>query len=497
MSDNHETVCLVTGDDTLRQAMEAHRPPGLALRCIIPDTLPSDWNPPGRELWIDLDHTDGLPQVPSPARVYFHSRRQPTHQQLPPGLFIRKPCTETVARVLWARLGAAAGRRTPAVSAPAAPGLPSWALEFHELGLRELCRKCVNRLGPRLGYADASLYLCDADEGVLTLAETTHHRPIDLAVPLRDDHSHLMVAVARTGRLLVTSDAGARWQGFGLQRPQDARRYIDGSCLIAPLASGGRLWGILNLSRSRRTKATEVGVPLRPLVALISRSLRYARAYDRARTQARVDPLTGLYNHRWMMETLIREVRRCQRSRTPLAAIMADLDGLKEVNDHSGHSAGDCLLRHIAGRITAALRQSDSAARVGGDEFVMLLPATDLEGAAHVAQRVLDSIRTDAATFRGAALPIRASLGVAQWQPNWDAEQLLEAADKAMYQAKQKGGNRVTCWPYDATAAVRFTPAAAQPWPTSDGVSQRTHHPSPLPAHAQNATTPRSPAPTP
>ena len=131
---------------------------------------------------------------------------------------------------------------------------------------------------------------------------------------------------------------------------------------------------------------------------------------------------------------------------------MLDLDGLKPVNDRFGHLAGDALLRHVARKISAQLRQIDSAARFGGDEFVVLLPATDAAGARQVARRILSAIRSDAPVISRKALPIAASLGLAQWQEGWDQQRLLQAADGAMYSAKRKGHNRLVCHPYTTAA---------------------------------------------
>jgi diguanylate cyclase (GGDEF)-like protein len=325
--------------------------------------------------------------------------------------------------------------------------LPGWLLEFHAISLRELCRKCLNRLPAYLGFADVSMYLHDPEKGILTLAGTTHTRPIDLAVRVGGDNTHLMVAVARSGKLLATDRVATERRHRAVRRPDGEPRYPDGSCLVAPLVAGGQLWGVLNFTSRQRKLSPNERLALPAVFDFIAKSLRYARAHHRAQTQARIDPLTGLYNRRWVLETLTKEVRRGQRFATPLSVVVADLDGLKAVNDTNGHMAGDCLLRHVAGRITSRLRQFDSAARIGGDEFVMLLPATDIEGARTVARRILEAIRSDSALFRGVPLPIRASLGVAQWQPDWDAAHLLEAADQAMYQAKQQGRDQVVCRP--------------------------------------------------
>lgn len=486
-------ILLITTDARLRETVRRYRPPDVGLRCLSPADVARGGSSAATELWLDLDSASNLELPTGSRRVYFHSCNSFLPKELPEGLFIRKPCTETVAQVLWSSVehGRTVG---PIPDTPIqTSNLPHWIMEFHELGLRELCRKCVSRLAARLGYADVSLYLHDHEQGLLTLAETTHARPIDLMIPMADNDSHLMVTVARSGRLMKTANAGREWQTRSLRHPADRNRYRSGECLIVPLVSGGRLWGVLNFSHSEHTDVTETDLPLEALFAFIGRSLRFARAYDRARTEARIDALTGLYNQRWILETLSKEIRRTQRFDTPLALIMADLDGLKAVNDRHGHPAGDNLLRHVANRITSALRQFDSAARVGGDEFVMLLPATNLEGAQQVARRIMEAIRGEATIHNGLPLSIQASLGVAQWEKEWDAIQLIEAADKALYLAKHQGRDQLVCWTKETLSTVTFTSNSGRTiWPSP--TTSLPVHPPVTPTSKVLATPEPSPA---
>jgi diguanylate cyclase (GGDEF)-like protein len=373
---------------------------------------------------------------------------------LPAGIYIRKPCAPPVFEVLWAAVESDGSE--PVRAPPAADGgLPTWVLGFQELNLKALCRKCVAELAPHLGYRDVSLYLHDRRRGLLTLAETTHSRAIDLAVPLTAADDHLMVAVSRHGRLLRTERVGEHLAAYGIA-PHPDRQYPDETCLVAPLMHDDDLWGALNLSGRVPGGVADERPSLEEVFRFLGAALHHARAYDEVRTEARVDGLTGLYNQRWITETLEREIRRAQRFNMPLAALMIDLDGLKVVNDREGHAAGDCVLQHVASRISAVLRQFDGAARVGGDEFVVMLPATSLRGAQPVAHRLLQSIGQDPASYRDVPLRITASIGVAEWQPEWDARQLLEAADRAMYRAKQQGRNGMACETPERPAAARL-----------------------------------------
>ncbi len=469
-------VLLITDDPQLRELVESRRPSELTLQCLKSQELTPDDPACARQVWIDLDCAAHVNVPLAERRVYFRSRsaERLDHDTLPAGLFIPKPCTPAVFEVLWAGVATRppAAERAPedsgsvaltaahaATCAPATPTgyvgasyLPGWLLDFHDLDLKSLCRKCVTSLGARLGYADTSLYL-HLQDGLLTLAETTHRRTIDLAVRLdggqappvaAGGHGTLMVAVARSGRILQTQRVSAEFERLRIPTTPE-RPYKDESCLIAPLMSGQRLWGVLNFSGAARSATTELGLPLEEIFTFLGRALHHACLYDQARTEARIDSLTGLYNLRGIMEILEREIRRAQRYQSTLAVLMLDLDRLKAVNDEHGHAAGDSLLRHVAGRIGAVLRQFDGAARVGGDEFVIVLPGSNLLGARQVARRLAESIREDAAYFRDRPLPITASIGVAEWRSGWDARRLVEAADQAMYSAKSQGGDRLVC----------------------------------------------------
>ena len=156
--------------------------------------------------------------------------------------------------------------------------------------------------------------------------------------------------------------------------------------------------------------------------------------------QALRDPLTGLANRVLLEDRLETALQASRRNGDPLAVLLMDLDRFKEINDTSGHHAGDVVLREVAVRFRIALRGQDTAARIGGDEFAAVLPGADTAGALRAAQRVLralaDAIPTDEGTFE-----VGASIGIAVYPDNGaDAAELLDHADQAMYRAKGSGG---------------------------------------------------------
>lgn len=460
MPDNHADVVLVTQDAQLRQVIAQQRPKSARLCCLSPNDLAGGLPPAARQWWVDLDVETDFGGGACQRRVYFYSRMPENPDRLPAGLFLRKPCAVPIAAILWAGVSPSTDQPDAARRRSDSGILPAWILELQELDLRELCHRCVASLPARTGYAEIALYLYNAEQDLLTLAETNCKRPVELAIPLDPGSDHALATVARVGRPLVTQDLAESCRATGMRCPTDIARQENRAAVLAPLVSQGKLCGLLRLNKRRDTELSEVGLPFEHIFAFIARSLRHARLYRRARVEARVDRLTGLLNYRWMIEALGKEIRRAQRYGSPLSLIGIDLDGLKGVNDRFGHVAGDALLRHTAGKITAALRQTDSAARIGGDEFVVLLPATELEGARQVTERILAAIRTDAPLLDHKRLPVAASAGVAEWQRGWNVKRLLQAADKAMYAAKRKGHNRLACHPRKrASKAVTAQPA--------------------------------------
>ncbi len=167
---------------------------------------------------------------------------------------------------------------------------------------------------------------------------------------------------------------------------------------------------------------------------------------SRLERESLTDALTGVHNRRYLDSQLGDELGLARRYGFPLAVIFLDIDHFKRVNDNHGHPVGDAVLKSFASALGEALRKTDLLARYGGEEFVVVSPHTDLAGATLVAQRLrqaVEALRLDAPGTPG-ALRITCSAGVAELTPNTpDAQQLLDAADRNLYRAKQQGRNRV------------------------------------------------------
>ena len=175
-------------------------------------------------------------------------------------------------------------------------------------------------------------------------------------------------------------------------------------------------------------------------------ALMLSRLIQRIESLTRHDPLTGLCNRRELGEQLAKQQARAQRGRIH-ALLMVDLDHFKRINDELGHAAGDAALRHVARLLQASLREQDCAARYGGEEFALLLPDTPLAGAQALAERLRVALADSVWSWQGRHWPLTASMGLALSSPGRLGDALVEAADRAMYQAKAQGRNRVCVAP--------------------------------------------------
>jgi diguanylate cyclase (GGDEF)-like protein len=188
----------------------------------------------------------------------------------------------------------------------------------------------------------------------------------------------------------------------------------------------------------------------------LSRTL--TRLHQRVETQAVTDPLTGLWNRRYMAETLEREVARALRFGHPISLIILDVDDFKKINDRQGHLQGDIVLETVADVVRDATRSIDVASRYGGDELALVLVETGQAGAAILAERLAERMRENEVPVRdGGAMGVTLSIGVATIPESaGDLESLVDAADRALLRAKRAGKNQIRAAP----AAKSRTPTA-------------------------------------
>jgi len=200
------------------------------------------------------------------------------------------------------------------------------------------------------------------------------------------------------------------------------------------------VWNLLEHSHSFAVNLLlKLGDRLRTQNRTISAQIqRREEAFEHA---ARYDPLTGIHNRSWLDAALPRWIERHASTGAPLSLILADVDHFKLYNDNYGHRVGDAVLTAAARALQRVLRQGDRVARYGGDEFVVLLPETDMRRACATAERLRESLRQ--ASPSAADPPITLSMGIAQLRADQDAGTLVDAADSALYAAKAAGRDTV------------------------------------------------------
>lgn len=189
----------------------------------------------------------------------------------------------------------------------------------------------------------------------------------------------------------------------------------------------------------------ELRVRLRAGRRVVELQQQLIDAREELRIKAMRDPLTGVLNRGAIMDYARRELSRGERTRQPLSVVMVDLDRFKGINDRHGHAVGDAVLVTASERLGTAIRNYDSLGRLGGEEFLMVLPECDLEASHVVAERVRALLAGTPVVSENVELPVTASFGVASTIqcPTARLEQLVRAADLAMYRAKCAGRNRV------------------------------------------------------
>jgi diguanylate cyclase (GGDEF)-like protein len=188
------------------------------------------------------------------------------------------------------------------------------------------------------------------------------------------------------------------------------------------------------------------------LLARMEALLRSAATVRRLEVEAEIlsrlaayDELTGVHNRRSLFHTLENEVARSARYGRNLSVLLFDIDHFKKVNDELGHPAGDAVLRAVAQRALEGLRSCDTLCRYGGEEFCAILPETNAMGAVHVGERLRSSVESLPFEVSDSARTVTVSVGIASWKGSRDVEvpDLLAAADRALYAAKNAGRNRV------------------------------------------------------
>ena len=278
-----------------------------------------------------------------------------------------------------------------------------------------------------------------AHRGKLTPAsESTTQLPYGLGLAGR---------ALQTGRAVTANDV-SKETGY-MRTFQETRAEM---CL--PLISFGEVVGVLLLESARPDAFLASDVqPLESVADICAAAIQNARHFERTKQLAYLDGLTGIYNRRYFEQRIVEEIERARRYEKAMSVIMLDIDHFKKLNDEFGHLLGDEALRQVSSLFLQHVRKVDFVCRYGGEEFAILVPETTGENAVGVAEKLRRAVETW--HFPGVPRPVTITAGVAEFpaQGN-DRDELVKAADSALYAAKQAGRNRVF-WAANAKAAAK------------------------------------------
>ncbi len=278
----------------------------------------------------------------------------------------------------------------------------------------------------------------------------------DGGLVLRAHHGKLTPRMSVGGVLARDTGLCARAISSGKPVVENDIRAVEGyvagyeetrSEMCLPLISLGEILGVLTLESSQANAFAQADVqPLESVADICAAAIQNARYFERVRQLAYVDGLTGMFNRRFFEMRIAEEIERATRYRSELSIIMIDIDNFKKLNDEFGHLLGDEALRQVATIFSQNLRKVDVACRYGGEEFVILAPETSGEHAQSVAEKLRKVVETW--LFPGVPRAVTISAGVSSFPANGRTrDELVKAADVALYTAKQAGRNRVELAP--------------------------------------------------
>lgn len=297
-----------------------------------------------------------------------------------------------------------------------------------------IVRSTVNFLKADAG----TLRLPNEEQNVLVLKSVygTHRKSGQIYLPINENStaglSYLKCRPVNSSN--ISRQSLCPWNG------EESKTFF--SFLSAPLKVKDKNWGVLSLYRRRKEEFSSSEIEIAEIFASQAALAIMNRTYlDQFRRAAIIEELTGFYNRGYFYQRLKEETNRAERTDLPLSLLVIDFDHLKYINDSYGHLAGDKALKEISKIIGACIRKVDIPARYGGDELVIILPETDSIFAFNVAERIRKKVAN--APFQNNTR-LTVSIGIATYpKDTTQCETLFERADQAMYQAKQRGANRV------------------------------------------------------
>jgi diguanylate cyclase (GGDEF)-like protein len=304
------------------------------------------------------------------------------------------------------------------------------------LDLTVLLDEVISQIQRLFGYPICGVFLVDRDtQELYPKAQRGYDPELVKTLRVRIGDGGISGWTARNGQPYYAPDV--KKDPLYIEVARDARSNV-----AFPLAVNEQIIGVLDVeSPEVDAFPAEVRGVLEAFAALAALAIYRAQRDDDLRRLALTDSLTGLANHGALWETLKREIARAIRVGHPLSVVLVEIDKFKGINDRYGHLRGDEILRAVATGLKKICRRMDLAARFGGDEFVVILPDTPRDAALQVGEKLRRHVEKIGLQD---GVPLTASVGVASLPDDGaTADILLEASDRAMYQVKRAGGNRV------------------------------------------------------
>ena len=320
------------------------------------------------------------------------------------------------------------------------------ARQINCLDFEQIADVCIKNIPNLVGVRFASLYILDETNNILHLQKHNHPFLINKIVSLNQNPPSPMVIAVRSKELILIRNIDTHKKPI-IRKSQRAfaGNYKTNNCAIVPLICHDRVVGVLNLADKMDGDSFACkDIALIELFSqLVGASIGNVKLFEKIQRQATTDGLTGLVNHKTFYEILEKELWRSRRYGGQISLIMVDIDNLKKINDAYGHRAGDKVIREISRRIKKCIRQIDTAARYGGDEFAVILPNTSLSDAIVAAERMVEVVAHSPTTWQKEQVGLSISVGLGQYDADTNPQDITSRSDQALYTAKQEGKNTV------------------------------------------------------